>query len=176
MVISAFIEPKKVDSQSHGTVIACLNDGSAWLSAASLNGDQSSDMTLSINGKTKSSPWKAYGESALLPKLSYADVDGDGRNELIVNLCEGQGTGTSSWEMHVLNPEDLSEIAVQSPLDAIKSRVVSTVDESGVKITIDNQKAIEFSAEDILKKGAVKDHWFSNLAVGSIVDYSVDGK
>ena len=140
IVISAFNEPQKVDSQGHGTVIACLDDGTAWLSGANLDGSMFSDMTLSISGKTKSFPWKAYGEAAFLPRLGYADVDGDGRSELIVNLCEGEGTGTSLWEIHVINPEDFSEITVQNPLDAIKNRVVALINESGVKITIDNQK------------------------------------
>ena len=130
-------------------------------------------MTLSIDGKTKRFPWKTYGELAFLPELSYADIDGDGRNELIVILCESEGTGTLVEEIHVLNPEDFSEITVQSPLAALENRVVSKIDEHGVQITIDNQNPLVFPEKEITAKVAEKKSWFANLATGSVIDYSM---
>lgn len=174
-MISNFTDPRQANGQNQGTVIAYLDDGSTWLSADNLYEGMFSDMTLSIDGKTKRFPWKTYGEPAFLPELSYADVDGDGQNELIVILCESEGTGHLVEEIHVLNPEDFSEITVQSPLVALENRVVSKIDESGVKITIDNQSALVFPEKEITAKVAEKERWFGNLATGSIVDYSMQG-
>jgi beta-lactamase regulating signal transducer with metallopeptidase domain len=175
LTISDYTEPKQANGQSGGTVLACLDDGKTWLSAANLYEGMFSDMTLSIDGKTKRFPWKTYGEPAFLPELSYADVDGDGRNELIVILCESEGTGALVEEIHVLNPEDFSEITVQSPLAALENRVVSKIDENGVQITIDNQNALIFPEKEITAKVAEKKSWFANLATGSIIDYSMQG-
>jgi beta-lactamase regulating signal transducer with metallopeptidase domain len=173
--ISDYTEPKQANGQSGGTVLAYLDDGRTWLSAAMLHEGMFSDMTLSIDGKTKRFPWKTYGELAFLPELSYADVDGDGRNELIVILCESEGTGALVEEIHVLNPEDFSEITVQSPLAALENRVVSKIDENDVQITIDNQNALVFPEKEITAKVAEKKSWFANLATGSIIDYSMQG-
>jgi len=123
--ISGYTEPKQVNGQSEGIVIAYLEERNTWLSAANLKDGIFSDMTLSIDGKTKRFPWKTYGEQAFLPELSYADVDRDGRNELIVILCKGEGTGMLEEEIHVLNPEHFLEITVQSPLTALEKRWVS---------------------------------------------------
>jgi hypothetical protein len=173
--ITDYTEPKQANGQSEGTVLAYLNDGKTWLSAANLHEGMFSDMTLSIDGKTKRFPWKTYGELAFLPELSYADVDGDGRNELIVILCESEGTGTLVEEIHVLNQENFSEITVQSPLAALENRVVSKIDENDVQITIDNQNALVFPEKEITAKVAEKKSWFANLATGSVIDYSMQG-
>ncbi|WP_279386547.1 M56 family metallopeptidase [Candidatus Cryosericum odellii] len=173
LTISDYTEPKQANGQSGGTVLAYLDDGKTWLSAAMLHEGMFSDMTLSIDGKTKRFPWKTYGEPAFLPELSYADVDGDGRNELIVILCESEGTGTLVEEIHVLNPENFSEITVQSPLVALENRVVSKIDENDVQITIDNQNALVFPEKEITAKVAEKKSWFANLATGSVIDYSM---
>ena len=175
LTISDYTEPKQASGQSKGTVLAYLDDGKTWLSAANLHEGMFSDMTLSIDGKTKRFQWKTYGEIAFLPELSYADADGDGRNELIVILCEGEGTGVLVEEIHVLNAEDFSEITVQSPLAALEKRVVSIIDENGVKITIDNQNVLVFPEKEIMTKVAEKKSWFDNLATGSIIDYSMQG-
>jgi len=162
LTISDYTEPKQANGQSGDTVLAYLNDGKTWLSAANSYEGMFSDMTLSIDGKTKRFPWKTYGEPAFLPELSYADVDGDGRNELIVILCESEGTGTLVEEIHVLNPENFSEITVQSPLAALENRVVSKIDENDVQITIDNQNALVFPEKEITAKVAEKKSWFAN--------------
>jgi bla regulator protein BlaR1 len=183
LTISDYTEPKQANGQSEGTVLAYLDGGRTWLSAAILHEGMFSDMTLSIDGKTKRFPWKTYGEPAFLPKLSYADIDGDGRDELTVILCENEGTGTLVEEIHVINPEDFSEITVQSPLSALEKRVVSKIDENGVEITIDNpidnQKTLVFSEvfseKEIAAKVAEKTSWFDNLATGSVIDYSMQG-
>lgn len=174
-MISGYTEPKQVNGQREGTVLAYLDSGKTWLSAASLHGEMFSDITLSINDKTKRFPWKTYKAPAFLPELGYADVNGDGQKELIVILCKGEGTGTLVEEIHVLNGEDLSEIAVQSPLSALEKRVVSKIDQSGVKITIDNQKTLVFPEKDITAKVAEKKSWFDTLGTGSIIDYSIQG-
>lgn len=175
LMISGTTDPKQPNGQSKGIVISYLENQKTYLSAASLKDGTFSNMTLSINGKTKRFSWKTYGEPAFLPELSYADIDGDGQDELIVILCEGEGTGTLVEEIHVINPGDFSEISVQSPLTALKDRTVSTIDKNGIKITIDGKSTMTFSTEEASDLFGTKANWFSNLQLGSIVDYSMEG-
>jgi hypothetical protein len=76
-------------------------------------------------------------------------------------------------EIHVINPENFSEIAVQDPLDALEKRVVSWIDDSEVKIAIDNQEALVFAEEEIASRATERANWFDTLGTDSIVDYSV---
>lgn len=174
LVISDITEPKRPNGQSKGIVFSYLEDQKTYLSADSLKDGMFSDMTLSINGKMKRFSWKTYGELAFLPELSYADVDGDGQDELIVILCEGEGTGTLVEEIHVINPEDFSEISVESPLTALKSRSVSKIDGNGITVTIDRKNTMSFSIEEATDLFGAKANWFSNLELGSIIDYSME--
>ncbi|MDP4109512.1 MAG: hypothetical protein Q8878_05715, partial [Bacillota bacterium] len=173
--ISGFTDPAQANGNSSGIVVAYLDEKDTWLSAARSNGGMFSDMTLSVNGKTKRFPWKTYSEPAFLPELSYADVDGDGKSELVAILCEGEGTGVNQEEIHVINPENFSEITVQSPIRALSDHAVSKIDKNGVSITIDSQNPIILSEKEIEAKVADKKSWFSDLETGSIIDYSVDG-
>lgn len=175
LVISGITEPKQPNEQSNGLVISYLEDQKTYLSAASLKDGTFSDMTLSIDGRTKRFFWKTSGEPAFLPELRYADVDGDGQDELIVILCKGEGTGTLAEEVHVVNPRDFSEIPVQNPLTALKKRTVSVIDKNGIKITIDGKRTMTFSTKEVSNLCGSKANWFGNLQLGSIVDYSMEG-
>lgn len=175
LVISGVTKPEQPGGQSEGVVISYLENQKTYLSADRLKDGMFSDMMLSIDGKTKRFTWKTYSEIAFLPELSYADLDADGRNELIIILCENEGTGVLVEKIHILNPEDFSGITVQSPLTALQNRVKSKIDESGVIITIDNQHPLEFAEKEIDAKVAEKEHWFGNLATGAVIDYSMQG-
>ncbi|WP_164914419.1 M56 family metallopeptidase [Aminipila luticellarii] len=155
--------------------LACLEQGRTWLSAAKLQEGMFSDMSLSANGKIKHFSWETYSNPTFLPELTYADVDGDGKSELLVILCKGEGTGFLEEEIHVLNPEDLSEIAVENPLTALSNRMVSKIDQNGVKIQVDKGEPLVFSEKDITAKVAERKSWFNKLETGNIVDYSVQG-
>lgn len=50
------------------------------------------------------------------PKLSLADLDKDGKEELIVQLCHGYGTGVFEEEIHVIRQECFDEILVENPI------------------------------------------------------------
>lgn len=175
LVISAVTEPEPPGGQDNGVVISYLEDRKTYLSARKLANGMFSDMTLSINGRTKSFSWETCGETAFLPELDYADVDGDGQDELIIILCKGEGTGVLKEEIHVLNPEDFSEIKVQDPLSALEDRVISIIDESGVKITVDGKRVLTLLQKDAVALAGKSVNWFQTLETGSIVDYSMEG-
>lgn len=174
LVISNFTEPKQPGGQSKGLVLSYLENQKTYLTSDTLKNGMFSNMTLSIRGKTKQFSWKSCSEPEFLPKLNYADVNGDGKEELVVILCEEEGTGKLVQEIHVVNPENLSEIPVQDPLASLKKRTNSRIDDSGIKIFIDNQKAITFSTENVTNLIAKKASWFKALKLGSIVEYSME--
>ena len=111
---------------------------------------------------------------ALCPELSYADVDRDNKDELIIILCTGEGTGVLIKDIHVIRPDDFSEITVENPLDTLKSRVHTQITEKDVQITIDQKSLIVFPESEVIDRTAMKKSWFDNLAMGSIVDYEMD--
>lgn len=174
-VISDFTEPEQPGGRNNGVVIRYLEDQKTYLSANRSENGMFFDMTLSIDGRIKSFSWETCSKMAFLPELSYADVDGDGKDELIVILCEGEGSGTLVDEIHVINPEDFSEITVQNPLTALENRVVSKIDETGVGITIDSKNTLSFSKEELTNAVAEQERWFTKLGLGAWIDYSIAG-
>ena len=172
-LVSGFTEPAQMIAQDGGTILAYLDDGKTYLSADTLQQGMFSDLTLAMNGRSKSFLWKTVSEVAFLPELAYADLNGDGQQELISILCQGKGAGTMVEEVHVVSPRDFSEIAVQDPLEALKDRVSSNVDTNGVTVTIDGQQ-MTFAAKDIAAVVAEQKSWFTNLATGSVIDYDME--
>jgi len=50
------------------------------------------------------------------PELSLADLDKDGKEELIIQLCKGYGTGVFNGEVHVIRQESFDEVLVENPI------------------------------------------------------------
>jgi beta-lactamase regulating signal transducer with metallopeptidase domain len=174
--IDYFTKPENIEMMSilAGDLIGTIKKNQTQLHAMSVDDGMISGIMVSIGDKKKSFPWKTLASRSFVPELSYADVDRDNEDELIIILCTGEGTGVLIKDIHVIKPDDFSEIAVENPLDALKSRVHTQITEKDVQITIDQKPPIVFPESEVINQIAEKERWFENLTMGSIVDYEMD--
>jgi hypothetical protein len=136
-------------------------------------GDLYEGLYLSINGVNKYFAWESM-VGAFGPELSLADLNGDGKKELIVILTTASGTGVHLSDIHVIDPETFKETYVADPLDIIRKNVASSVvHENGtvtITLTVNGKKSAITFSEDYAQ-GWAEDQ----VVFGNIIRYAVDG-
>lgn len=171
--VSNYTEPTYVEGPDKGIVISFLKENETYLTASTINNDEFSDMTLYINGKPYTCSWKTTANSYFLPKLVYSDLDKDRSNELCVVLCEEAGPYTTREQIHIVNTEDFSEIAVEDPLTVLEKHVTTSIGKDKINITIDDQEPIWFTTAGVETVFGDRKNWFSNIKIGSNVQYYI---
>jgi hypothetical protein len=72
---------------------------------------------LQINSGEKYFRWEnVNNNTTYAPQLTLADLDKDGKEEIIVQLCKGYGTGVYDGEVHVIRQEFFDEVLVENPI------------------------------------------------------------
>ncbi|WP_339180332.1 hypothetical protein MHB43_30545 [Paenibacillus sp. FSL H8-0317] len=82
---------------------------------------------LDINGNEKDFALDLPSDTGNDPQIFYTDLTGDGKEEAVVIIQTGKGTGLDSFDIHVVNAEDLSEIKVQKYEDIVNDQIESHV-------------------------------------------------
>lgn len=82
---------------------------------------------LEIKGERKYFDWENMVNPTYAPKMLYDDINNDGKNELIVILTIGTGTGVHIEKTHVIDPDNFMEFEVVDPLDIISQNVDSSI-------------------------------------------------
>lgn len=157
-------EVNKVELAKNGDVTLLANKQA--------DGDMFTEIILRTKDKSKTFPWtslsKHYPDE---PSINIADVDADGKEEVIVTLLKGTGTGAFLEEIHVLNKEDLTEIIVENPLNAIYKKVNSKITKNNGKVNMVvrwDDKKIEKTYNE-LDAGV----WNEKVGFGGIVEYQL---
>lgn len=135
------------------------------------NSDVFESLTVQAGKLSKTFPWMNVTNPTYYPIVNIADIDDDDRNEVIIILTNGYGTGTNEQEIHVLNKEDLSELTLEDPLQAIKEQVTSQIihDQDQVNVVV---KTTGGKVERTYNESdAVL--WNEEVSFGSIIRYSV---
>lgn len=70
---------------------------------------------LQINDRKKFFSWESVTNPSYAPRLILSDLDKDGKEELIIQLCKGYGTGIFDGEVHVIRQTYFDEILVENP-------------------------------------------------------------
>jgi len=87
--------------------------------------------TLEINGNTKDFDWYYLGDMGTDPQVHYTDLTGDGKEEAVVIIQTGRGTGLNNYDIHVVNADDFSEIKVQRYEEIVADHIESHVAKNG---------------------------------------------
>ena len=87
-----------------------------------------------VNGSQKKFDWRIL-KGVSKPWVSYVDLTGDGKEEVIVILVTGHGSNLGTNEAHVLNGENLSEIKIQK-VEEIVADLETEVKQSGNELLI----------------------------------------
>ncbi|WP_110934173.1 hypothetical protein [Paenibacillus bouchesdurhonensis] len=138
---------------------------------AAADSDVYTSLTVQAGKLSKTFPWKNVTNPTYQPTVHIADVDGDNQNEIIIILTSGYGTGVNEQEIHVLNKEDLSELAFENPLQVIEKEITSQIihNEDQIKVMVETTgKKVErtYSESDAVM-------WNEEVAFESMISYSV---
>lgn len=135
------------------------------------------DMYEGITVQTKDNinafSWVNVTNPTYAPTINVVDAYADGKDEAIIILTTGYGTNVLQQEIHILNMEDLSEISIQDPIEAINKKVTSTITKNESKVNV----IIKWDGRVIEKSYYESDAgiWFDEVTFGSIITYEVIG-
>ncbi|WP_187386584.1 hypothetical protein [Paenibacillus ihumii] len=120
---------------------------------------------------SKEFDWANVTNPTYYPAVHIADINGDGVNEIVIILTTKYGTGIKEQEIHVLNKDELSELALENPLQVLQERVASEIshEQGQVKVSVEaagSKVERTYSEEDAVV-------WNEEVAFGSIIRYSV---
>lgn len=131
------------------------------------------NMIVETKDKINSFPsWANVTNPTYVPIINVADVDDDGKDEVIIVLKTDYGTGISQEEIHILNIEDLSEINIENPFKAINKKITSSINENEGKVNVTikwDGKVIEenhYGIDDSVS-------WFDEVTFGSHICYDI---
>lgn len=135
------------------------------------NSDVFKEIVVETKDSSKSFPWVNVMNPSYYPNVNLLDVDEDGKDEILIILTSGHGAGSQVQEIHVLNKEDLSELAVEDPLKAIESQISSTITKSNGNVHV----LVELNGEKLDKTYQESDAgiWNERVAFGTIVNYEI---
>lgn len=131
-------------------------------------------VTLDINGRTKDFDWSISHYSGTEPQLFYTDLTGDGKEEAVIIIQTGRGTGLDNYEIHVVNSDNLSEIKVQRYEDIVAEHIKSRIsknDDGTIAITVISQGQVGNFNYDF---DPAPDYHQDELAFGGVVIYTLD--
>ncbi|UPK45120.1 hypothetical protein [Paenibacillus pabuli] len=134
-------------------------------------------MVLEVNGKTREfSKWQGEGGS-YKPEVHELDLNGDGKKEIVVLFTAGHGTGIYLGEAHIIDPETLEEMKMQSLAEIVKQHVNSKVSVAPGQVTIDITVDGVHAEPSLIEEDTSGGVYNEELKFGSVVYYSVeDGK
>jgi uncharacterized protein (UPF0248 family) len=96
---------------------------------------------LQINDMNKYFRWE-HVNSNREPELILSDLDNDGKDELVVILTKGYGTGVSDREVHVIRLETLNKILVENPLIPLHKNVYIEKTKEQIKVVLNNKTTV----------------------------------
>jgi hypothetical protein len=123
------------------------------------------DFTLVWGNQKKYFDW--INEHLFKPELFLSDIDNDGKKELIIVLTQGHGTGILDTEPHVIEPETLKDVHIESPISIYLKNVRTAITPKGAEIIIKNKKSV-------VKLKSEKKNWFKDVGYGAMITWKVE--
>ncbi len=130
------------------------------------------EITIETKDNQKTFQWRNVTNPTYVPIKYIADVNNDNKDEIIIILTTGYGTGVHVQDIHILNLENLTEIFIEDPIEAINSTVTSSIIADGNKVNVE----VKWDNQTIEKTydKSYAGLWFEKVAFGSHVEYEVE--
>ncbi|ASA25302.1 hypothetical protein [Paenibacillus donghaensis] len=170
---SVQINAQNDNAESNMNLVVASEDQKVKLYANKEEGKGFNGVTLDVNGVTKEFDW-TFTSTGSKPVALYTDLTGDGAEEAVVIMQTANGTQLDNYDIHVLNPKDLSEIKVQDFKDIVSQNIKSQVsknDDGTLSITVETQgekKKLKYNFDPS------PDYNQSELGFGAIIIYYVE--
>ncbi|MGE7926243.1 hypothetical protein [Lysinibacillus xylanilyticus] len=156
-------------------LIESSDDGKVKLYALNEAKNEIKGVILDINDKQKNFDWE-IPNTGTKPQLIYTDLTNDSKEEAVIIIQTGRGTGLDNYDIHVINVEDFSEIKVQSYEDIVANEIKSNVvknDDGTLTITTKAQGKESKFDHDF---DPAPDFNQDELAFGGVVIYSLENQ
>ncbi|MFE8701522.1 hypothetical protein ACFYKX_13035 [Cytobacillus sp. FJAT-54145] len=115
--------------------------------------------------------WNSETSPTYAPQIFYEDINKDLKEELIITLTQGHGTGVLLEDVHVFHTMDnrLTGVVVDHPLDIINKNVKTKLSNEEAEISIGDKKY----QVDLTPFEINPENLFEDIGFGSIMDYEV---
>ncbi|MEJ3719972.1 hypothetical protein WGM54_18450 [Paenibacillus polymyxa] len=126
-----------------------------------------------INGNQREFDWNILN-TGTKPQVFYTDLTGDGKEEAVIIINTGRGTGLDTFDIHVLNAKDLTEIKAQNYEEIvgdIDTHVVKNDDTLTIKVKT-KEKEYKFNSNVVLPPNYKQ----NKLAFGGVVIYELENQ
>lgn len=127
---------------------------------------------LESNGQRKYFDWENTANPSFIPQLKCLDINNDDKNEIVVILCKGTGTGVAEYEIHILDMKTFEEIPVENPLDYINREVRTSITKTSTELLIDIKIG---DKESHLCRRELPVSANDNIYFGNIIRYETEG-
>ncbi|MCH7323927.1 hypothetical protein LZ480_18820 [Solibacillus sp. MA9] len=131
------------------------------------------DFKIDFKGKIYSRPfWINVTNPAYVPQVYYEDINKDGKNELIVILTKGYGTGVLDQEVNVfhIDTNHFEEVLVDHPMAIINKNVKANLTPSKAEIMIGKKRYVM----NVKALKLLPETMFNEINFGSIINYEVE--
>lgn len=117
--------------------------------------------------------WNSETSPTYAPQIFYIDINKDQKDELIITLTTGHGTGLLWEEVHVFDTLDnrlnVDEVIVDNPLAIINNNVKTKLSNEKAEIHVgDTEYKVDITPFEIKPENL-----FDDIGFGSIIDYEV---
>lgn len=159
--------------------IAKSDKADVTLYAKKMNGVYT-DFKIDFQGGVLTRPyWINTTSPTWSPQIMYEDINKDGKNELIIILTKGTGTGVLEREVHVFHIQDQLlnkklvkvpvEILVDDPIAIVLNNVKTDLSSNKATISIGDKKY----TIDIKPLGIKPEHLFADIYFGNIINFEI---
>lgn len=131
---------------------------------------------IKIDGITYHKPyWINSNNPSYAPRILFNDINQDGRNDLVIVLIKGHGTGVLDSEVHVFHKnktnigEIYEEVLVDNPMAIILKNVKTKLTPKEAVVTIGDKKSVI----NLEKFAIPPDHLFPDIGFGSQINFDV---
>ncbi|MFE0556581.1 hypothetical protein ACFW1P_11730 [Paenibacillus sp. NPDC058910] len=129
------------NAESNMNFLVASEDQKVKLYANKVEGEGYKGVTIDVNGVSKEFDW-TFTSTGSKPVVLHTDLTGDGVEEAVVIIQTANGTQLDNYDIHVLNPKDLSEFKVQDFNDIVSQNIKSQVSKNydgSLSITVETQ-------------------------------------
>lgn len=166
-LLTVFAITGKCEEVSNSRIpIASISDQNVFLYSLTEKDGMYNDLLLKVKNNEIQTNWRNT-MSEHLPIIEIRDLNNDNKNELIIILTEGYGTGFLQQKIHILDLNNLAEYLIKSPMEIIRNNVKAEITlENMAKLSYD-KKIINIDLNDFFV-GAKKEIYF-----GEILSYEI---
>ncbi|CAI6080574.1 hypothetical protein PAECIP112173_02932 [Paenibacillus sp. JJ-100] len=141
--------PERMDATAPDILLSESSNKKAAVYGVQEEGDLFSRLAVVIDGERRVFQWSNVTNPSFYPQISVVDLNEEGKEEVVIVLTKGTGTGIRDSEVHVLQT-DFTEIPVSNPIKFVQDHIQ-------IDLKTDKEKEVrEYTVMDNTQKHVFK--------------------